>query len=151
VFPVVAGRWSALCCHSARRGKGQKEAGKEVSTMPDGDIGPTGGEGPGIPGPPTPVPPRPAIEVPDDLPPSYWERATTFQLIYSLGGLILGLACIIGGIVLFLHGVTGSTSWTTEIIGLESELSDAAPGTVLFIVGLFLVFVTRYVVKTRPD
>ena len=74
---------------------------------------------------------------------------STHHLIYSLAGLILGLVCVVGGIVLFLNGVAGSTSWTAKMLGAESEISDAAPGAVLFIVGLFIVFVTRYVVKVQ--
>jgi hypothetical protein len=77
------------------------------------------------------------------------ERLSKHQLIYSVLGLVLGLSCVIGGVVLFLHGVVGSTSWTARILGAESHISDAAPGAVLFIVGLFFVLVTRYVLKVR--
>ena len=80
---------------------------------------------------------------------AFAERALTFQFIYSLAGLIGGLAFALGGIVLFFHGVAGSTSWTAKILGAESEISDAAPGTVLFIVGLFTVFITRFKVKVK--
>lgn len=76
-----------------------------------------------------------------------WEKLAIFQFIYSLAGLFLGLSAVLGGILLFLNGITGKTSWTAKIIGVESTISDAAPGSVLFIVGLFLVFVTRF--KTR--
>jgi hypothetical protein len=62
---------------------------------------------------------------------------------YAMLGLILGLATIIGGVVLGLHGVIGSTSWTAKLLGLESNLNDAPPGVVLFIVGVFLVLLTR--------
>lgn len=74
-------------------------------------------------------------------------KGAFYQLIYSLAGLILGLACVIGGIILFLNGVTGSTNWTAKFIGAESNISDAAPGVVLFIVGLFIVWVTRFNAK----
>lgn len=67
-----------------------------------------------------------------------------FELINALIGQILGLACVLGGVALFLNGVSGSTSWTTKILGAESTITDAAPGVVLFIVGLLFVFVTRY-------
>jgi len=110
--------------------------------MADRKIQPGRGEGPE-------KPPEPMIEVPSDLPPGYWEEATRFQFIYSLGGQILGLGCIVGGIALFWLGVTGSTSWTVKILGAESKLLEAAPGAVLFVVGLFLVWVTRFAVKTR--
>ena len=81
--------------------------------------------------------------------PDTWKRISLFQLIYSLCGLILGLVCIIGGIILFLHGIVGSTSWTARMLGAESKISDAAPGAVLFIVGLFVVLVTRFTAKAR--
>jgi hypothetical protein len=81
-------------------------------------------------------------------PPTY-QRFSLYQLIYALSGLILGLVCILGGIVLFLNGVAGSTNWTAKMLGAESKVSDAAPGAVLFIVGLFIVLVTRFSIKVR--
>jgi hypothetical protein len=53
------------------------------------------------------------------------------------------------GIVLYLHHVTGTTNWTAKFMGAESNLSDAAPGAILFIVGLFIVFVTKFSIKTE--
>ena len=79
--------------------------------------------------------------------PSSIENLSRHHLIYSICGLVLGLVSIIGGIVLFLYGVSGSMSWTAKLLGAESKLLDAAPGAVLFIVGLFMVYITRYVVK----
>ncbi|HET9791273.1 MAG TPA: hypothetical protein VFR08_08225 [Candidatus Angelobacter sp.] len=68
---------------------------------------------------------------------------------YAKLALVLGLSCIIGGVILGLHGVTGHTSWTAKVLGLESQVSDAAPGVVLFIVGIFLIWITRPRVKMR--
>ena len=70
-----------------------------------------------------------------------------FQLIYSIIGLVLGLASILGGIYLFIKGISGSMNWSANILGAESNIVDAAPGAVLFIVGLFFVFITRYKFK----
>jgi len=81
--------------------------------------------------------------------PNTVETLSKHHLIYSVAGLIVGLVCVIGGVVLFLNGVVGSTSWTAKFLGAESNLNDAAPGAVLFIVGLFVVFITRYVFKVR--
>jgi hypothetical protein len=95
-------------------------------------------------------PVRLKMEVPSSLKSiDFWQRSSLFQFIYSLAGLVLGLVCVIGGIILFLHGVTGSTSWTAKFIGLESNISDAAPGAILFIVGLFVVWITRFDIKVR--
>ena len=55
------------------------------------------------------------------------------------------------GIVLFFLGITGAVSWTAKVLGAESQLVDAAPGVVLFVVGLFVVLVTRYDVKTTQS
>ena len=38
--------------------------------------------------------------------------------------------------------------WTAKFLGASSQILDAAPGAVLFIVGLFIVFVTRYKVTS---
>ena len=89
-----------------------------------------------------------------ELPPNprerhFWGRLAVLQLIYSLAGLVFGLTCIVGGILLFFHGVAGSSSWVGEFIGVQSKLSDAAPGTVLFVVGLAVVWLTRFAVRVR--
>jgi len=73
------------------------------------------------------------------------------QLFYSLAGLALGVVCILGGIWLFYAGITGEISWTLSILGAESNLADAAPGGLLFVVGLFVVFVTRYTYKVKKS
>jgi hypothetical protein len=91
-----------------------------------------------------------ALELPaDPRERHFWGRLAVLQLIYSLAGLVLGLACIVGGILLFFHGVAGSSSWVGEVIGVQSKLSDAAPGTVLFVVGLAVVWLTRFSVRVR--
>ena len=68
---------------------------------------------------------------------------------YAKLGLVLGLACIIGGIILGLNGVGGATSWTAKLLGLESQINDAAPGVVLFIVGVFYVWITKPKIRMR--
>jgi hypothetical protein len=89
-----------------------------------------------------------------ELPPEprerqFWTRMARLQLIYALAGLIFGMACVVGGLGLFLHGVYGSSSWVGSFIGIQSKLADAAPGTILFIVGLMVVWLTRFSVRVR--
>jgi hypothetical protein len=79
--------------------------------------------------------------------PELMKSSLRHRFIYSMAGLILGLLCIVGGMLLFLNGVAGSSSWTAKIMGGDSTLTDAAPGAILFIVGLFVVFITRYKMK----
>src|SRR5689334_9381125 len=76
-------------------------------------------------------------------------KAIREEYRYARFGLILGMASIIGGIILGLNGVAGSTSWTAKLLALESNINDAAPGVVLFIVGLFMVWATKPKVKLK--
>jgi hypothetical protein len=76
-------------------------------------------------------------------------QVVRYQFIYSLIGLVLGLVCILGGIILFVLGITGATSWTLSMLGADSKALDAAPGAVLFIVGIFIVLLTRFMYKER--
>src|SRR4051794_26822687 len=64
------------------------------------------------------------------------------KFAYSIVGLIVGLACILVGLLLGVYGVAGHTSWTASVLGLSTNLSDAAPGVVVFVVGIFVVFLT---------
>ena len=92
-----------------------------------------------------------ALELPPDPKArQLWARLAHLQLIYSLAGLLVGLTCIVGGLGLFLHGVYGSSSWVGDFIGVKSRLADAAPGTILFVVGLLVVWVTRFSIRVRP-
>lgn|SRR3990172_4485876 len=88
-------------------------------------------------------------EIPNEVTASVLKRALLFHFIYSIIGLVLGLACIIGGIGLLFAGIGGSTSWVAKALGLTSELSDAPPGVFLFVVGVFLVFITRFGVHMK--
>lgn len=91
-----------------------------------------------------------ALELPPDPKArQMWARLAHLQLIYSLAGLLVGLGCIVGGLGLFLHGVYGSSSWVGEFIGVKSRLADAAPGTVLFVIGLLVVWLTRFSIRVR--
>lgn len=66
------------------------------------------------------------------------------KLIYSILGLVLGLACILSGSILGLAGVTGHTNFIASLLGLSVQLNDAAPGVVIFIVGIFMVRITKF-------
>jgi hypothetical protein len=71
------------------------------------------------------------------------------HFIYSLVGQGVMLVCVIGAIVLAVLEVTGKMSWSVKFIGVRSEILDAAPAAVLFIVGLFTLWITRFRVKSK--
>lgn len=89
-----------------------------------------------------------AIKVPSELPGTFWHATNKYQFWYSMVGLVVGAAFALGGVVLLLHGVFGKTSWSTTILGAQSNVSDAPAGSVFAIVGLLITFVTRYSVKS---
>jgi hypothetical protein len=69
------------------------------------------------------------------------------EYIYASIALVLGLASIVAGSLLCVYGVAGHTSFTASLLGLNTNLNDAAPGVVLFVVGLFMIWATRPKVK----
>ncbi|MBU1225537.1 MAG: hypothetical protein KKA22_09195 [Gammaproteobacteria bacterium] len=91
---------------------------------------------------------RPVPEPPAEPDPRFLIVAR-YQFIYSIVGLVLGLVCIIGGMVLFFAGVTGSINWTAKVGNAESTLANGSPGIVLFLVGLFVVWVSRFSVTLK--
>jgi hypothetical protein len=71
------------------------------------------------------------------------EQAVKGEYQYGKLGLILGVLAILGGVILGLNGVAGHTSWTAKVLGLESNVNDAAPGVILFVTGVFFVLITK--------
>lgn len=57
--------------------------------------------------------------------------------------LAIGLACIISGTVLLIHGALGSPNWATKIISSESQITDAMLGVASALIGLFIVIVAQ--------
>jgi hypothetical protein len=71
------------------------------------------------------------------------------RFTYAVCGLVLGLACILGGLVLLLNGIAGTTSLVALMTGLRINLNDAPPGVILTLVGGWVVHVTRYNVDVK--
>ena len=81
---------------------------------------------------------------------NFWKSALNYQFIYSIVGLVLGLARVLTSAVLFIHGVTANAkSWTASFRGAKTSMSDVPAGAILFVVGLVVVYITRFVVKSQ--
>ncbi len=91
------------------------------------------------------------IDISAKVPSKIMELLSRHQLIYSIAGLVLGGIAVIGGIILFFFGITGSTTWVATILGAKSELNDAAPGALFVVIGLLIVFVTRFNIRVRNN
>lgn len=81
--------------------------------------------------------------------PGTWQQAVKEQGKYSRAGLAAGVVCILLGVVLFLLGVTGNIQWSASVLGFSSKLTDAAPGAVLFVVGVIVIVVTAFNVGAK--
>ena len=89
------------------------------------------------------------VVVPRGANPDLAKKAMFYHLIYAMTALLLGVLLIAGGGLLFYLGVAGGTTWVVKTLGLESQLTDGPPGAVLAIVGLIVLFVTRFDVRFK--
>jgi len=62
----------------------------------------------------------------------------------SVIGVLLGLAFIALGAVVFYLGEIGEFTLVTEIFDFNSPEIDATVGVVLFIIGIVVIWATRY-------
>ncbi len=89
------------------------------------------------------------IEVPAEaVDKEFWQRVLLYQFLYSLAGLLSGLLCVLGGILLVVNGFVGQGKWTADFFGVV--ISDAAPGVVLFVVGVSMVQLSKFTVRIMP-
>jgi hypothetical protein len=70
----------------------------------------------------------------------FWVRVTLYKLVYAIAGLAMGIACIAFGVILILDKLTGFDFKTAG----RGELISVAPWIILFIIGFFVIVVTRY-------
>jgi hypothetical protein len=77
--------------------------------------------------------------------PSSASAATHLQFVYSLIGLLFGIASTLVGLILVVRGVAGSVSWSAALLGLRADqISDTIPGVILIALGIFVIFITRF-------
>lgn len=77
----------------------------------------------------------------------FWIRATFYNLVYSICGLVLGLTFIIIGVIPLLSKLTGSTGR----IGGKSELIGIALWAALFLIGLLVIALTRLIISPKAS
>lgn len=82
-----------------------------------------------------------------DFDPEIHRLGMKLKFVYSLVGLLVGVSCIFAGVILGLAGVVGHTSWTASALGFSTNMTDATPGVIVFVVGIFFVLITRFKIK----
>jgi uncharacterized protein YjeT (DUF2065 family) len=63
---------------------------------------------------------------------------------FSVFGVLVGLAFMALGVVVFYLGEIGEFTLVTEIFDFNSPEIDAVVGVVLFIIGIVVIWTTRY-------
>ena len=79
--------------------------------------------------------------------PSARYDTSRYHFWYSTLALATANLCIVCGAILFLNGITGHVAWASKVLGLTTQLNDAAPGVVFVVVGFLIICVTRF----RPN
>jgi hypothetical protein len=64
-------------------------------------------------------------------------------------GLLLGMIVLLVGCLLFYLGISGNVARVARALGLTTEIAEASPGALLFVVGLLMVWATRYKVSVK--
>lgn len=78
------------------------------------------------------------------------QQLLRYQFVYSMAALPLHLASMAIGAWLAYGGAIGHTAITAQVLsefGLKVQMTDAAPGTILFLVGLLSLCLTRFDVR----
>lgn len=90
-----------------------------------------------------------SLEISSKTDPELQKMLAKNEYTHGMTGLIIGGLCVLLGAILCLAGVVGNTSWIAKVAGVESRISDAAPGVILFLVGFLIVLMTKPVIKHK--
>ena len=71
------------------------------------------------------------------------------RTVVRLSGVLCGLMCLSGGVVLGLWGLSGGEPWFGSLLGSGNSSYDVAAGIALLAIGLTLVMTYRHAVTER--
>ncbi len=87
------------------------------------------------------------VEVDPALPQKVQEKIVESEARNARAGRIVGFVVILLGVVLTLLGATGAVNIELGGAGLTAHVANAAPGVVLMLIGLFVVWRTNLSIK----
>ncbi len=87
------------------------------------------------------------VELDGSVPPEIWTLAIREEFRYHTIVLIGALIIVLLGVILLLMGVTGSIDWHLNVSGVDSALTNAAPGVVAIVLGGIVVILKGPKVK----
>jgi len=82
--------------------------------------------------------------MPDGVDSKTINRLSRRELIIAILGFVFGVVIILLGIILLLNIDRGEIELLVKIIGLHIEVTSAPPGIVISLIGLIVIYITRY-------
>ena len=90
--------------------------------------------------PPPPVPRIEEVVIDPRLDPKVQQKVIEAEVSNAKSGRMVGLIVIVLGMVLTVLGATGSVDMHLGGLGLDAKITNAAPGVVAMVIGLFIVW-----------
>ncbi len=87
------------------------------------------------------------VEIDPKLPEKIQDKVVKGEMESAKGGRRIGLGVIVLGVLLTILGATGAVDLRLQGLGLNAHVANAAPGVVLMLIGLFIIWLTRFTVK----
>ena len=93
----------------------------------------------------------PASDIPKSIKSTkLWDKVVKFQFIYSILGMITGIIFMVIGILLFINGLDdGNSELSIKILNSSFDIKKATPSGILFLVGLIIVFITKFKISAK--
>ena len=92
------------------------------------------------------------IEIPNNSSDDVIKEAIKSQYRYSIIGYIVGIVIILLGIILLVLKIFFPLNdLSFKILSFSISTSNASPGIILFIIGLIIIYITRFSVKTKKN
>lgn len=80
------------------------------------------------------------------------KKAIESQYRYSIIGYIVGVVIILlGAVLLVLKIFFPQNDISFKILSFSISTNNASPGIILFIIGLIIIYITRFSVKTKRN
>lgn len=89
------------------------------------------------------------IEIDRRLAPEVQKQLINTEADNARTGRMVGLLVILIGVILMIAGVTGAVDLKLSGLGLNVQVANAAPGVVVALIGLVIVWRTNLTIKVK--
>lgn len=79
------------------------------------------------------------------------ERAIAVEVFVAKVGVVVGGLAVLGGIVVFVLGLSEAVQWEFTAPGISSKVQTSAAGIVIAIIGVIVIALTRPKIRVHED